>query len=564
MVGCREWMARGLAAAAALAVCGLLTSCVSLQFSSPSDYVGPAKTPLPPLPGATLPAEPVKVEPGKTEPGKTTPGTPETCPILFEEPKGEPIIVSVTQAIMVSLGNNQALVVEKFNPEIFRTFEQQQRAVFDPNLRAGASANRRLSQANGVPGTSLSKLNSAEVGATEFLPTGTTIDVAGTTDGTPGPFGGDDFFASRVGMTVTQALLRGFGMDVNLANLRQARIDTLSSQYELRGFAESLVAQTEEAYWNYALAQRQIEIVNESLALAEQQLKETDERIRVGKLAEIERVTAEAEVATRRENLINARSTMLKARLTLLRLLNPTKTEFWTRDVVIETPPGIPDVQLEDIAAHAALAQRMRPDLNQARLQVQRGDLEIVKTKNGLLPKMDLFMTLGKTGYADTFRESWRQLDDKGYDLLVGVNIEYPLLNRSAQALNQRARLSRDQAIESVGNLAQLVELDVRTAYIEVTRAREQVAATAVTKRLQEEKVRAEMEKFRVGKSTSLLVAQAQRDLLQSQISQVQAVVGYLNALVEFYRLEGSLLERRGVACPGREPVEMPKEKKKL
>ena len=85
--------------------------------------------------------------------------------------------------------------------------------------------------------------------------------------------------------------------------------------------------------------------------------------------------------------------------------------------------------------------------------------------------------------------------------------------------------------------------------------------ATVITRRLQEEKVRAEMEKFRVGKSTTLLVAQTQRDLLLSQINEVMAVVANLKALVELFRFEGSLLERRGIAAPGREPVQMPPER---
>jgi outer membrane protein TolC len=278
----------------------------------------------------------------------------------------------------------------------------------------------------------------------------------------------------------------------------------------------------------------------------------------VGKLADIERAAAEAEVALRHSSLINARSALATARLALLRLMNPAKADFWSRDVAILTPPAASQEKLEDVDAHVKVALRLRPDLNQARLQVQRGDLEIVKTRNGLLPKMDLFLTLGKTGYANSFGDSYTHLHGAGYDLLVGVNVEYPLLNRDARAVNQRAHLTRQQAAESVGNVAQLVQVDVRDAYIEVQRSQEQVAARAVTRKLQEEKVRAETEKFRVGKSTTLLVAQAQRDLLASQISEVQAVVANLKAWIEFYRLEGSLLERRGIQCPGREPVEMP------
>jgi outer membrane protein TolC len=176
--------------------------------------------------------------------------------------------------------------------------------------------------------------------------------------------------------------------------------------------------------------------------------------------------------------------------------------------------------------------------------------LEVVKTKNGLLPMMDLFITLGKTGYADSFGNSVSDLDGESYSVAGGISFEYPLLNRDAAALHRRAVLTRRQDEEAVDNLAQLVQVDVRSAYIEVNRTAEQVAATAVTRKLQQEKLRAETEKFRVGRSTTLLVAQAQRDLVASRISEVDAVVNYLKALVGLFRLEGSLLERRGV-LPG-------------
>jgi outer membrane protein TolC len=60
-----------------------------------------------------------------------------------------------------------------------------------------------------------------------------------------------------------------------------------------------------------------------------------------------------------------------------------------------------------------------------------------------------------------------------------------------------------------------------------------------------------------VGKSTSFVVAQAQRDLLVSRIAEVRALANYLKALVDLYRQDGSLLERHGIAAPGREPVKL-------
>ncbi|HEY8665892.1 MAG TPA: TolC family protein, partial [Tepidisphaeraceae bacterium] len=436
---------------------------------------------------------------------------------------------------------------------------------FDPALTGQVQAGKSDRAAGG--GTTrrrdvIANTASAQASVQQFFPTGTTVAVDATAD-----YNDFDFYSdtARLGLTVTQSLLRGAGADVNLAALREARIDTKLSQYELRGFAESLVAQVEETYWDYALSQRQIDIFTESLSLAGQQLDQTNELIRVGKLAETERAAAEAELATRREDLINARANLESTRLRLLRLLNPpgaagaddgeTSGNFWSRPIQLRNHPFIPADVLDDVENHADLALQMRPDLNQARLQVQRGDLEIVRTRNGLLPRMDLFVTLGKTGYSSSFGGAISDLKGKGYDAAVGLRFDLPITSRDAEAQFRRAVLTREQSTEAVNNAAQLVQVDVRTAYVEVQRTAQQIVATAATRRLQEVKLTTETEKFRIGKSTSLLVAQAQRDLVASQINEIEAVVSHLKALVELYRLEGSLLERRRIAAPGRDPI---------
>jgi len=489
---------------------------------------------------------------GTTRPAPSVPAVPPVSTRPTET--AGPLEITVQEAIFLALANNRELAVERMNPSILHTRQQQERAVFDPVVGGEISTDGSGSDSASRSGSTREKAVSGSVSAGAFLPTGTTVDVEATTDVTDSSLYSDSFTSTRVGLTVTQALLRGAGVRANLVRLRQARLDTRASEYELRGFAEMLVAAVETTYWDYALAQRQIQIYTDSLKLAEQQMKESEERIRVGKLAEMELPAAQAEVALRKENLINARSSLATIRLQLLRLINPA-ADRWDQEITLQDRPAAPKGKLDDVKSRVQLALRMRPEMNEARLAVKRGDLEIVKTRNGLLPKLDLFVTLGKTGYADSFGRSVRDLGGDGYDVLVGVTGEYPLGNRDARAVHRRSALTRRQAIRAVENLAQLVEMDVRTAFIEVNRTREQISATTATRKFQEEKLRAETEKFRVGRSTSLLVAQAQRDLLFSQIAEVRGVANYLKSLVELYRLEGSLLERRGIGAPGREPV---------
>lgn len=475
-------------------------------------------------------------------------------------PEKGPLIITVKDAILISLENNRSLSVERINPSIRKTFEDEERAVFDPTVEAEVSDQRNdsksLNQSGSYTVNSVNDVIQGSISLKEYFPTGTFVEVDAVTKTTDSDLYNDTYSSTRLGLSVTQSLLQGYGLNVNLARLHQSRLETAITQYELRGFSESLLAKVESTYWDYALSKRQIEIVEESLKLARQQITETEEMIKVGTMAEAELAAVQAEVAAQQQGLINAKSNLESNRLKLLQLLNPPGDNLWERDVTLVHPPTLPEIELDKVETHVAVAIRMRPEMNQAKLDVQKDDLEIVRTRNGLLPKMDLFINLGKTGYADSFSGSTKDIDGDNYDVMAGLIFEYPIFNRSARAKHRRALLSRDQTEMVLDNLKQLVELDVRNAYIEVNRTKDQILASTATRKFQEEKMRIETEKFRVGLSTTFFVAQAQRDLLVSRISEVQAVVNYLKALVSFYRLEGSLLERRGISAPGRDSIE--------
>jgi outer membrane protein len=474
-----------------------------------------------------------------------------------------PLKITVTEAILLCLENNRSLVVERLNPSIRQTFEDEERAVFDPAINSDVSAGRvkgkRLARSGSETEDFTTDAAEGIISLEQYFPTGMTVGLEAGARMNDSSLYDDAFYSSRLGMTVTQALLRGYGTDVNLAQLQQARLDTRMSEYELRGFSEFLVAEVERTYWDYALARRQIEIVEESLKVAHQQLDETKELIAVGRLAKAEVAAVQAEVAAQEQALIEARANKESIHLQLLRLLNPGGPGIWQREIDLIHQPTLPEIQLEDVEPHVAVSMRMSPVLNEARLKILRGDLELVKTRSGLLPLMDLFITLGKSGYANSFGESVRDIREDSYDALAGVRFNYPVYNRNAEALHRRALVTREQAKKALENLSQLVEVDVRTAYIEVNRTRQQIAASSVTRMFDEEKLRTETEKLRVGKSTSFVVAQAQRDLLISRIAEVRALANYLKALIDLYRRDGSLLERRGISAPGREPVELSK-----
>ncbi|MBU0728153.1 MAG: TolC family protein [Proteobacteria bacterium] len=456
--------------------------------------------------------------------------------------------LAVEQAIWLALRNNRDLKIQQIKPMIAGSFEAIERGVYDPELFGELEFSREKSSEAGINGSRITVIEddrTALIGLRQKLPTGTTLEAAveHTDDDTDN--------SARIGLSITQSLLRGLGPAVNLVSVRQAAINTAVSNFELRGITEALLAETEIAYWNYVLAARKIDIFERSQTIALQQLDEIVQRIEVGTLPRIEAAAAKAEVARRQQALIDVHSALEESRLRLLRLINPGEKRLLDLQINATSTAEINPQLITDLADRLLLAEKSRPDLNEARLRLRQNRLETINTRNGLLPRLDLFITLGKSGYADSFSESFKDLDGNNHDFSVGIKLSQYLNNRPARARDFAARSSWRQATEALENLKQIVELDVRLAMNEFERTRQQIAATRTTRLLQEETLQAEEERFDVGASTALQVAQAQRDLLESAIDEVEATINCRQALVSLYRAEGSLLERRGVQLGG-------------
>ena len=472
---------------------------------------------------------------------------------LANAPPNSLIEVTLTQAVLVGLSNNKSFQVQRLKPSITSTSEQVERSAFDPTIRSTLEKSRQRSDYYTV-----TKEFKASAGVAQFLPTGTTVDFETGTEWNPnfpltaGSTAKDQAksdWSAYSKLSITQALLRGGGLAANLASLRKTRIDTAISQYELMGIAQTLTAEIEKSYWDYFLALGKVHIYGKAVGLAKKMVKETRERITAGQKAESEIFFLQAEAATQEQSLIDAKSAQEKTRITLLRLMSPPSMDLWNRHLRLLTKPKIPEDSVEELQEHVQVAMSYRPDINQARLEQQKGQLEIVKTKNGLLPKLDLFIMLGRTGYSETFAGSVYDYSAGygGADVIGRLKLEIPVFNRRAEAEHTKSVIQLAQQREAVDNLLQLAQQDVLLAYVEIHRAKDQMAAASRSLKFQFEKLEAQTEKYRLGVGSAFQVAQAQRDIVSSQISALQARIEYLKGLTQFYVAEGSLLARRGI-----------------
>ena len=546
------WLAAALAAVS-------LVSCKVCRPLNSDMYVGPARggagAPAAGKAAGVTPEKPTKPKAAAGPVKKAEPVAKKAAPadaaILSDGP------LAKKRALLMALKNNQALVVERLTPRIARTWEPELWSVFDPVL-TGAIGHERVAgedlRSRGERFNYHSDAVVGEAGLTKLFPTGTQVALGAMTEiGDVSML--DQLVRSRLGLTVTQPLLKGAGTETNLAVVRQARLDALASDYQLRGFVEMFVAEVEQTYWDCMLAKLQIEIFEKVVDVARKRLERTKDRIKAGTISRTEQWAAEGGLARRRERLIDAQSDLKTAKLRLLRAMNPGGNGFWEHDFQLPKPPDVPNETLDvDPATYAEAAMQMRPDLNEARLRVKQGTLEVVRTRNGLLPQLDLFVTWGKSGYAKSFGGSWGDMPGDAHDLVFGVRAAVPLGNHAARAQHKRAKLTHRQAQEALKNMEQLVQQDVRTAYIEVERATAQIEASKVTLSGRERTYRAEVDRHAIGRSTMFQVIRAERNLLESQNTVAQSIIDYLKAFVELHRLTGRLLQLRGIEAAGGEP----------
>ncbi|MDO5575840.1 MAG: TolC family protein, partial [Fibrobacter sp.] len=235
----------------------------------------------------------------------------------------------------------------------------------------------------------------------------------------------------------------------------------------------------------------------------------------------------------------------LQKKYQLAYLLNDT-VSLWSKDVIlIDTPPQpeLPD----SMDMYIEIALKYRADLRQANYLLQKGELDIVTTKNGLLPKLDFFISLSGTSYSNSFDGVFKDSNDDNL-LSAGLSLSFPVTKGKARNQYRRAMLSKENCQLSIMNFKNLVKLDVMVAWSEVQRTFQQIDAARTALELQEQNCIAEQAKLAAGKSTEYMILQKQRDLISAQLDEARAGVEYVNAISNLYLKDGTILERKGIS----------------
>lgn len=442
--------------------------------------------------------------------------------------------ISLEDALNRAVSNNPLIRIERIDVDYAEATVRENRYRFEPTLNFSYDQKH-------IPGNADSSelYHRGTLSIEEYLPSGTNLKISGAA--TPKY----RRYERALELSVTQSLLQGAGFGFNLAPVRKASIDLELRQEELTGYAQKLLAETESAYWDAYLAEREISIYQQSMELVKRLLNESNERLRVGKIAPIDLITVKAEVATREKDLINSQTSLKQKKYRLAYLIGD-RLVSWEKPVIFTDKPPEPKIQ-DSLNYHLQVSKKYRPDLRQALLLGKRGELEIVQTRNGLLPKLDLFLRLGGTAYSEAFGDALSQDLDHQKSISAGLIFSMPATNGVARERYKKSQLSKKQLKLSMENIDQLVELDVRSAWTEVERSLLMIEKAGTTRQLQQEKLTAEQARLAAGKTTEYVVLQVQRDLTVAQLDEARAAVAYVKALTDLYLKDGTLLERRGV-----------------
>jgi len=376
----------------------------------------------------------------------------------------------------------------------------------------------------------------------------------------------DPFATPNTSVTVSQPLLRGRGRDMSLRYIRIAAINRKISRLLFYQQLISTVYGVARLYYDLVSLNENVRVKRETLAAAQKLYEDDKAQEEQGTLAPIGLTQAQSLVASTQldliqsEGLVKQEEVILKSQLSRRGTADPI---FGSLPIVPTDPIHIPPSDdLPALEAMVADALSMRPDLLQASLQVESGEIALKASRNAALPEVDLvgnFQTRGSTEVPfTTLGTPGTGLITAPTDLGVaglrtsriyqaGVQFNLPLKNHVAQADAARDALEVRQAQARTQQLANEVREQVEASVIALQTARSALAAAIQSRQYQEQLVDAEKDKLSVGASTNFLVIQQESYLAQARSTEVAARSVWIKARVALDRAIGDLLVKNGI-----------------
>jgi outer membrane protein len=511
---------------------------------------------------------------------------PAQAPALPSDQSPAPVVqgtpISADDAVRMALENNLGVQEERVNPQIASLGIARAAGVFAPQLvsqvlrsNSAAPPSDFLSTA-GVSGSGAAVVTSGnfytQAGVQQAMKwTGASYTFTwdgsrSTTDAPRTVFSPE--LNSHLNFTATQPLLRNFRIDSFRQQLLLSRVSSDTADLGLQQRITQTSRNVRLAYYNLLGAVAGLNVAQQSLDLARQQLKQNQTRVDVGTMAPIDIVAAEAEVASNEEGVIVQQAAIETAEDQLRSLvMNPSQPGFWTaRFSPSEQPTLSPQAIDVDAAVKTALANRT--DLQQFKKQMETTDINMRFAANQKLPEVDLQARYGLQGIGGTqfgydntaiatgaaptptsttvrpFADVLRDVFGNNFKTwTVQLNVSYPIGTSSADAAYAQAKLQKQQQATTLTDIEMQITTQVRQAARQVDTNLRRVEATRKARELAEKRLEAEQKRFQVGLNSTFELFQAQRDLAAARNAELNATIAYNLALVDFEAVQHAPLQ---------------------
>lgn len=454
-----------------------------------------------------------------------------------------------------------------------------------------------------------------DVGYSQELHTGTTFSVTldNTRSSSTSP---ENFFnpavSSSLGVTVSQPLLKGFGLLPNMRFILEARNTDQVGKLDFEEQVITSITQAETQYWTLVSDRQAVDVANQTLTVSQKLLQDDQRQLQIGTLAHLDVVTAESSVASDQQALIAAQTTELQQETVVLNLItkDPTDSRLQGVEIVptttLEEAPQVPTIALADAISEA---WTNRPELKVDQLTLNNDHIEVRATKNSLLPSLSLSGTYSTTGLGGVSSGAFLPngtlspdlsapvVDSNGNPVLspgglptfigsangaVGPNVpggigttysdifhnrfpsysatlqlNMPLRNRSAQAANAQAQLTEREQQTLLQRDKNTIVVSVRQALTAVQQDAALVTADVEATKLAQETYDDEVKKFDLGTSTTYNVVLQSRDLNAAKLNELTAKTSLAIALVNFNQALGRTLSANSISIAGnRQPLD--------
>jgi outer membrane protein TolC len=204
----------------------------------------------------------------------------------------------------------------------------------------------------------------------------------------------------------------------------------------------------------------------------------------------------------------------------------------------------VPDLTV-DRRADLARALVNRPDYGIERYVIAQDRAIEAAARNSLLPRVDFTGGYGYNGSAENFSPSRQMVQDHmNPSVSAGVTVTIPFTFAVGRGTLRAAKLTREQADESLKSMEADIAVAVATADGQVETTRKRVAADEANVSLAKQAVDAEEKKNKAGTGSTQSVIQQQQILASAESALSYALAAQRQAVAVYDMTLGTTLER--------------------